>query len=368
MKTPQNIPADAFRLMPSGRHELLFRHAIATDASLKDAMAKINSLSGDSMTLFAIGADGRLKGTITDGDIRRALIAGARLESPVSDAMHSAFRHLTPGDKPYLKIRECRERHIDLLPATDDGFITDILDLRRLRTSLPIDAVLMAGGKGERLRPLTLDTPKPLLPVGGKPIIDYNVDELAACGVRNVFVTVNYLKEQIIRHFKQTPHATNVTCVEEPCRLGTIGSLALVEGLSQENLLLMNSDILTNMSFEKMFLQHVSNGADITIAAVPYTVSVPFAILRTDGLDVLGLAEKPTYNYFANAGVYILRRELVAHIKPGEYLDAPDFITAMLQKGKKVQYFHADATWVDIGSPDDYRYANEMTGNTFTRQ
>lgn len=362
-----SISSAAFSRMPRQKHDMLRRHAIATDDSLREAMAKINSLSGDSMTLFAIDAGGLLQGTITDGDIRRALIAGAELDSPVETAMNHDFQFIAPGDKPYLKIQQCRLKDIDLLPAVDNGYITDILDLRHLHTSLPIDAVLMAGGKGERLRPLTLETPKPLLPIGNKPIIDYNVDELAACGVKNIFVTVNYLKEMIIEHFNSTVHGVPVTCIEEPCRLGTIGSLALIDGLSQDNLLLMNSDILTNMNFEKMFLQHISNDADITIAAVPYTVSIPFAILQTDGIDVIGLSEKPTYNYFANAGVYIIRRELVCHIPRGEYLDAPDFVDMMLQYGKKVQFFHTDATWIDIGSPDDYRYANEMISNAFVK-
>ncbi len=340
--------------------DMASRHIIAENATLLEALNAINSLSGDSMTLFAVDCDGRACGTVTDGDIRRAIISGMPLDTPVSMAMHRNFRRLSPDSAPHNVIKECRKLDIDLLPSLKEGFIEEIIDLRRIKTSLPIDAVLMAGGKGERLRPLTLTTPKPLLKVGSKAIIDYNVDELAANGVKNIFVTVNYLKEQIIEHFSTPKVGCTVRCVEEPRRLGTIGSLSLVEGLTKDNLLLMNSDILTNMSFENMFLQHISNNAEITMAVVPYTVSVPFAILNTEGLDVKGLAEKPTYNYLANAGVYLIRRELVNMIPKGEYLDAPDFIENVIADGGKVQYFLADATWIDIGSPDDYRYANEL--------
>lgn len=361
----ENIPAPVERTLEKAQahsREILRRHAIPENAVVRDALRALNSLSGDCMTLFAVAEDGRLRGTVTDGDIRRALLAGVSLDDPVGNVMHRDFRHAGLTDDRYIKVAEARGLRIELLPVVEDGFVTDVLDLRHLRTSLPLDAVLMAGGKGERLRPLTLDTPKPLLHVGGKPIIDYNVAELAANGIRNIFVTVNYLKEKIIAHFEGSDNP-KVVCVEEPRRLGTMGSLALVEGLANDNVLLMNSDLLTSLNFEEMFLHHQREGADLTMAAVPYTVSVPFAILHTEGLRIRGLEEKPTYNYFANAGVYILRRELIDEITPGEYLDAPDFIDHLIKTGRNVTYFPVNGTWIDIGSPDDFRYANEVMGN-----
>lgn len=339
----------------------IVRHGIDASDSVREALRRLNDLSGDCMTLFAL-RDDILVGTVTDGDIRRALIGGVCLDDQVEKVMHRHFMAVGHDDDRYRLVAEARARHIELLPVVENGHVTDILDLRTMRTALPIDAVLMAGGKGERLRPLTLDKPKPLLEVGGKPIIDYNIDELAANGVSNIFVTVNYLKEQIIEHFshRDKPH---VRCVTEPKRLGTMGSLALVDGLTHDNVLVMNSDLLTSLNFESMFLQHVREGADLTMAAVPYTVSIPFAILHTDGLNIKGLEEKPTFNYFANAGVYILRRSLIEGIRPGEYLDAPDFVESLIADGRKVQYYPVNGTWIDIGSPDDYRYANELMNN-----
>lgn len=331
----------------------------------------LNALPGNAMTLFAVEtpssqdsaalqAGCRLAGSLTDGDIRRALIAGVPLDGPVTEAMHRDCIRLSPGCDRYQTVACARKRAISLLPETDSrGYVTSILDLSSIKAALPLDAVLMAGGKGERLRPLTADTPKPLLKVGRKAIIDYNVDELLSCGLDRIYVTVNYLKDQLIEHFAAPAYRGKVVCVEEPCRLGTIGSLALVPGLRQQNLVLMNSDLLTDMDFEAMYRHHIESKADITMGAVPYTVSVPFSILDTKGTEVRGLTEKPTFNYFAGAGVYMMKTSLVAEIPKGEYLDAPDFVERVIARAGKVSFFPIEGTWIDIGSPDDYRYACE---------
>lgn len=351
MTNPDNVRNDA---VPG-------RHSIPTNATLRQALVAINDVSGGAMTLFAIGADRRPQGTVTDGDIRRAIIAGKNLDDPVADAMNRHFLSLRHGDDPQHTVERARTLGITLLPKLDaEGFITEILDLRLIRTILPIDAVLMAGGRGERLRPLTLDCPKPLLKVGGKAIIDYNVEELAACGVTNIFATVNYLHRQIEQHFEKPVGGVRVKCVTEPCRLGTLGSLALVDGLENDNVLVMNSDLLTTLDFAAMLTHHRQTEADLTMAAVPYNVTVPFAILQTEGDYVKGMAEKPTYNHMANAGVYIIRREAIGKIEKGVYLDAPDFILSLISEGRKVSYFPVDGTWIDIGSPADYRYADSL--------
>lgn len=340
-------------------------HLIAADSTVKAALDAINTLSGSTMILFAVDNDGHLLGTVTDGDIRRALLRGIALDSPVAHAMNTAFTAIESGDNPLEKVAEGKRRKLRLIPVTEHGIIRDILNLDTIRALLPLDVVLMAGGRGERLRPLTFDTPKPLLTVGGKPIIDRNIEKLEQFGIRNIFVTVNYLHEKIEEHFEQRNAALSdqraaVRCVLEPKRLGTLGSLALVEGLRHNNLLVMNSDLLTSIDFEKMWRHHTQSGADLTMAAVPYSVSVPYAIMRTDGTRVLGLEEKPTYNYFANGGVYMMRRELLARIPKGEYLDAPDFIEKLIADGLSVELFPVEGRWIDIGSPDDYRAANEL--------
>lgn len=309
------------------------------------------------MTLFVIEPDGCLVGSLTDGDLRRAIIGGATLEDNVALACNRGCMIVKEDSDKYKSIAEAKKRGVSLLPEVKDGKIVGLLDLHRLKTALPIDAVLMAGGRGERLRPLTLDCPKPLLKVGGKAIIDHNVDELLANGITRIFVTVNYLKEQLKHHFDSPEYAGKVRCVEEPQRLGTMGSLSLCEGLCSDTILVMNSDLLTTLNFEKMWLSHIGSGAALTMAAIPYSVSVPYAIVEAEGREVRGLTEKPTYNYFANAGVYMMRRDIAFGIPHGEYLDAPDLIQDLIEKGEKVEYFPVDGTWIDIGSPDDYRQA-----------
>lgn len=340
------------------------RHTVSGDATIRETLNALNLLSGDSMTLFAIDDDGKLIGSVTDGDIRRALIAGHTTEDLTRDIAFSRFISLTSDASPderYRTVAKAREKRINLLPVTSDGILTDIIDLRKMKSAIPADAVLMAGGRGERLRPLTLDTPKPLLKVGGKPIIDYNVESLQRYGVKDIYVTVNYLKEQIIDHFSDKKWNGTVHCIEEPCRLGTMGSVSLIDTLNQDYVIVMNSDLLTNIDFERLWRHHVDAGALLTMATVPYTVSVPFAILKTDGDRVTGLEEKPTFNHFANAGVYIIDRYVLGDIKRGEYLDAPDFVESLIARGLKVSHFAIDGTWIDIGSPDDFRYANEVT-------
>lgn len=349
-------------------NENLDRHIISAYSSVREALVALNALSGDSMTLFATDRDGRIIGSVTDGDIRRALIAG---HTPDDKTIDIAFRNYTSLEKGvcpeerYRIVAKARNRRLELLPVTEKGRITEILDLRKMKSAIPADAVLMAGGRGERLRPLTTHTPKPLLKVGGKPIIDYNVEALMRYGVENIFVTVNYLKEQIQEHFKNPSYDGKVVTIEEPCRLGTIGSVSLIDSFRHDHVIVMNSDLLTNIDFEALWQHHIGSGATLTMATVPYTVSVPFAILRTEGDRVTGLEEKPTYNHFANAGVYMIDRNALRGIRRGEYLDAPDFIESLIADGQKVSHYAIEGTWIDIGSPDDFRYANEVASRSF---
>lgn len=326
-----------------------------------DALRSLNALSGKAMTLFATDSRGCLVGTLTDGDIRRSLIAGAMLTTAVSDIMHRDFVAFRSEVPQIAEIRAIRDRKITLVPHLNaDGTLRRLYDFSVYHSILPIDAVLMAGGKGERLRPLTLDTPKPLLKIGGKCIIDYNIEALARNGVTNINATVNYLAEKIEEHFAEPVAGVKVNCVKEPCRLGTIGSLTLVEGLTNDTVLLMNSDLLTNINFEEMYMAHVEADADLTAAVIPYVVSVPYAIFRTEGSDVRSLEEKPTYNYYANAGIYMIRRRWLDIIPRGEYYDATDFLDALIERGCRVRQFPINGTWIDIGSPDDFRAAQEL--------
>lgn len=337
------------------------KHTIQATAPVREALRRLNELSGGLMVLFAVDGGGKVVGSLTDGDIRRALISGRGLEDKVGDVANKGFLALRPADDRFEIFARARTRALKLLPQLDEEErLEGVVDLTRTKGALPIEAVLMAGGKGERLRPLTLECPKPLLMVGPKAIIDYNVEELLSVGADKIYVTVNYLKEQLIRHFGDSRFEGKVVCVEEPRALGTIGSLALLPELKQPYLVLMNSDILTTLDFEALYRSHRESGADLTMGVVPYTVSIPFSIIRQKEGWVTGLTEKPTFNYFAGAGVYLMDSRLADRIRPDEYMDAPDFVESLIADGLKVGYYQIEGRWIDIGSPDDYRYACEI--------
>lgn len=341
------------------------RHTIYKEASLLDALQRLNELSGGVMTLFVLDREDRVEGSITDGDIRRALLEGCELTASVTSACHRDFRFVRSGAIDPVVLRDSRERGIRLLPVLDqDNRLVSLVDLTRQHTVLPLRAVLMAGGRGERLRPMTLTTPKPLLQIEGKAIIDYNVEALAACGIDEIVVTTRYLAEQIHEHFADPVAGVKVRCVTEDKPLGTIGAVAtLWPGSDTGDTLVMNSDLLTTISFEEMYLRHHSSQADVTIAVVPYQVSVPYAILTLDNDDpdaVVAIEEKPSYSYYANAGIYIFSNALLSTLKADEYCDATDLIQRAITDGKKVTYYPIKGTWIDVGSPVDFRQAAQL--------
>lgn len=337
-------------------------HLINGDATILQALEKLNSLSGGTMTLFVVDSDNRLAGTLTDGDIRRALLRGLALDSRAIDAARHDFKALRPDDTNQVAtLAAWRDLGITLVPSLDsDGRIIEIIDLRATRTRLPVSAILMAGGKGERLRPLTLTTPKPLLQIEGKAIIDYNIEALAAVGVTDITVTTRYLAEQIEEHFATPVAGVSVKCVKEDMPLGTIGAATLVPLPAHGATIVMNSDLLTTVSFEELYLKHMSSGADITIAVVPYQVAVPFAILTLDGDRVTGLAEKPSYSYYANAGIYMFNNKVLHTLVPDTRTDATDLIERTIAAGGHVAYYPIKGTWIDVGSPTDFRQAAEL--------
>lgn len=337
------------------------RHQISQSAPLMEAIARLNELSGGVMTLIVTDGEGRMTGTLTDGDVRRALLRGVGLDALVADAMFREFRALHSDNVNPAAIRELRRHGLRLLPVLDaDGRVCRIIDTQVTGTVLPVRAVLMAGGKGERLRPMTLTTPKPLLKIGDKAIIDYNIEALASVGVDDISVTVNYLAEQIENHFSEPVAGVKVKCLRESRALGTIGAVSLVDLPDEGDTIVMNSDLLTTISFEDLYLCHSERKADVTIAVVPYNVSVPYAIVSTDGENVRALEEKPSYSYYANAGIYIFSNRLLNTLDKDERTDAPDLIEKAIAEGLKVTYYPINGTWIDVGSPVDFSHASEL--------
>lgn len=336
-------------------------HIISHTHTILQALEMLNALSGGVMTLMVTDQCGKMVGTLTDGDVRRGLLAGHLPTDRVSSVMHRSFSYLQGPEVDVERLREIRNRGVRLIPLLNsDGSIARIIDTTATATVLPITAILMAGGKGERLRPLTLTTPKPLLQVGGMPIIDHNIQALAHAGVDHIYVTVNYLAEKLEEHFSHPVAGVDVRCVRETIPLGTIGSAKLAPLPAKGVTVVMNSDLLTDVSLEDMYLAHKEQNAAITVAAIPYNVSVPYAILTTKEHSVISLEEKPSYSFYANAGIYMINNELIHSIPADTRMDATELIENTIAKGMKVTYFPISGTWIDIGSPDDYRHACEL--------
>lgn len=338
-------------------------HIIEENENILEAITRISKFTiPEPLVLFVENQANQMVGTLTDGDVRRALIRGLGINDKISDAMHRNFQFLRKGvNDDVANLHTQRELKMKLVPILDEeNHICEIINLEKYITRLPIDAVLMAGGKGERLRPLTEKTPKPLLKVGSKAIIDYNIDHLISFGVKNISVTVNYLKEQLEDHFAPKRDGVQVQCVREPKFLGTIGSVKFVEDFKNDVILVMNSDLFTNIDYEDFYLHFIENDAEMSVAAVPYNVSVPYGVFDLDGRNIKGLIEKPKYNYYANAGIYLIRRHALTEIPDGEFFNATDLIEKLISENKTVIRYPLNGTWIDIGNPQEYQKAQDL--------
>jgi len=340
------------------------RYIINYNRTILDALKKLDEVSIEEnlATLFIQDDLHHIIGTVTDGDCRRALITGANLTTTIEKIMNRSFYYLMENEYQVEKIRAIKNNMIENVPVLNKNMeLVGVIDFSKGKSFVPVDAVLMAGGLGKRLLPLTENTPKPLLKVDGKAIIDYNIDNLDRFGIDNINITVNYLKEQIECHFKNNK---KVTCVREPKFLGTIGSLQYIKYFKNDTILLMNSDLFTNLDIESFYLHFLKHEADMSVAAVPYEVKIPYGILDINNIrEIAGMKEKPTYHYYANAGAYLIKRELIEQIPNDSYFDATDLIAKLIVSGKKVIRFPISGYWIDIGKPEDFKMVQEFARN-----
>lgn len=337
------------------------KHIIKSGCSVLDALKALNEIRTKYLDLFVENQDGVVLGVVTDGDLRRGLIKGAQLTDEVDSVMNRNFVSFGQGPIDISQLKYFKSKGMSLIPSlTSEGKIDKIYNIGELNSILPIDAVLMAGGKGERLRPLTEKTPKPLLPVGEKAIIDHNIDRLISYGVRHISVTVNYLKEQIEEHFLEPRNGVIVQTIREPKFLGTIGSIRFVPTFVNDTVLVMNSDLFTNIDYEDFYLHFMNHNAEMSVAAIPYNVSIPYGILDLEGRNIHGLLEKPKYTYYANAGIYLIKRRALDEIPDDTFFNATDLVEKLIVEGKKVIRYPLNGTWIDIGNPQEYQKAQDL--------
>lgn len=335
-------------------------HTIMFDAPISEALEKLN-LPYHLKTVFVIDQNNQVIGTITDGDIRRGLLNGINFSENCEKFAFKDFKFLQDGNFSIEQLILWRERQIYILPLLNKQHeLIEILNFNELKSFLPLTAVIMAGGFGNRLRPLTQYTPKPMLKIGDIPILEINIKRLIQFGIRDIILCVNYLKEQIIDHFGDGEKWNcKITYIEENQPLGTIGALSLIEKIKHQQVLLFNADLLSNIDFEDMYCKFLQHHSQLSIASIPHKITLPYAVLEGQNHQITSISEKPTYTYFANAGFYLFDSELVNRIPKNEFYNATDFVEDLLQNNFTVSSFPIHGYWSDIGSIDDYKKSCE---------
>lgn len=339
------------------------QHIVNSEVEARQALRALEFLKYFvSKTLFVVNNENILVGALTDGDIRRGLLNGLEISQPINLFMNSTFRYLVASEDNFQTIKQYRNDGVVLIPLIDDKFrILEVLDLTRTKTILPIAALIMAGGRGERLRPLTQMTPKPMLKIGDKPIIEHNIDRLISYGIKDIYISVEYLKEQVMSYFGDgSGKGINIHYIEETEPLGTIGAISLIENFAYEDILVMNSDLLTNIDFEDFYDFYMEKNASMALASIPYKVTIPYAVLETLEEKVESFTEKPNYTYYSNGGIYLLKIALRELFARGKFFNATDLMDKVIATEEhNLVHFPLLGYWLDIGRHQDYLKAQE---------
>lgn len=332
---------------------------VSPDTTLGEAIAKVDS-AGLQVALV-LAADTSLLGILTDGNIRRAILAGKGLQVPVSTVMNvrpTTVTASTPRDEMLALMRRKVLHH---LPVVDDaGRIVGLVTLDEIigASHRPNWVVLMAGGLGTRLQPLTDDCPKPLLEVGGKPILETILESFAEQGFKQIFLSVNYKAEMIRNHFGSGDRwGVQVEYLHEGPHLGTAGALSLLPERPTAPVVVMNGDLLTRPNFDNILQFHLAQGAVATMVVREYDFQVPYGVVRLNGTRIESIEEKPVQKFFVNAGIYVLSPKALEYLPAGTCFDMPVLFEQLVAAGKTVSAYPLREYWLDIGRLDDFERA-----------
>lgn len=336
------------------------KHLAHIDTSIRQALELLDQLASDAI-IFLVDDENKLLGSLTDGDLRRGFIKGLGFEDHLSKFIQPNPKFIQQGKYNLKEIIALRAKFFTIFPVVDAQMkIINVVNFRHQKSYLPVDALIMAGGRGERLKPFTDYTPKPLLKVGDKPIIEHNIDRLNTYGIDDIWISVRYLGNQLVDYFKDgSEKALRINYVWEEEALGTAGALALIDGFIHDHVLMMNSDLLTNIDFEDLFLFFEEQKADLVVACIPYQVNVPYAVMETNGKKVTGFKEKPTYTHYSNAGIYLMKKEVIDNVPQNEVFNATDLMEKLIQDNKNVVAYPLVGYWLDIGKHDDFEKAQQ---------
>jgi len=332
---------------------------------LRDLLGVIDHCEGISLV---VDEDRRLLATITDGDVRRGMLSGLTLDDDVGSLLK--YKARAPGpDRPISAnvgssteerlalLAEYRLRHLPIIDERGRVIGLDRLDDVATSGIEPANAVVMVGGQGDRMRPLTYDTPKPMLPIGDKPIMSYIIDNLKRSGVRRISLATRYKGDQVREFFGDgADQGLDIQYVEESEPRGTAGALSSFADVGGP-VLVVNGDILTDVDFRAMFTYHEEHSAALTIGLRKCEIPVPYGVVEMDGWAVSGIVEKPCIPAVINAGIYIVEPELISTVPKIGRFDMTELAETAIQNGHVVAGFFIHEYWIDIGSHEDYQQA-----------
>ena len=343
------------------KKEELDKITITYDKKFSAALNIINK--GGYQIALVVDDDDKFKGVIADSDIRKALIKGHKLDSPVKEIMNSSPIILSPEDTDAEASSIMIEKHFFHVPVINDqDKIVGLHIAEQYKTNCVREDtfVVMAGGRGKRLRPLTDKIPKPMLPIQGKPILQKILEKAKSEGFINIVISVGYLSDQIINYFENgKKFGLNIEYIYEDKPLGTAGALKNLKSKHISNhLFITNADIITDLSYGEMLDQAVRRKVDGFMATRIHEWQNPFGVVKTDGMKIISIVEKPTYQSQVNAGMYVLSKKIIELIEKDSYYDMPDLFNDALNDQLKLETYPIHEAWLDIGRPNDYEEAS----------
>ena len=327
------------------------------DCDIKDVIKAIEK--GGLRIALILNQENKLLGTISDGDIRRGLLKGISLDSSFTSIIKKNCLTANTFSKREEITKMMRDNAISQIPivSKDNDFIGLEIAEELLPSSseffIPNTALLMAGGRGKRLIPITDNCPKPLLPINNKPILEIILDQCIDSGIRNFYISVHYLADKIIDYFGDgSKWNVNIQYIKEDFPLGTAGALRLLPKVLKQSLILINGDVLTKTNFQNILKYHSKNSADITICAREQILSSPYGVIEVEGIFFKSMVEKPSFRQLVNAGIYVLSPSIIDLVQRNEYLDMPELISISKEKDKKIIVYPVHEYWLDIGKPE----------------
>ena len=328
---------------------------IGPNATVNEAVATIDR--GRRQVALVVDETQYLLGTVTDGDIRRGLVSGIALDAPVSEVMQRNPIVITCVEGVEKARIIMREKTLMQVPIVDDdGRLVDLVTINDGVGSANFDipVILMAGGLGRRLRPLTDQLPKPMLRVGDRPLLENIIRNFLKQGFNRFTLSLNYQAEIIKNHFGDGQKINcEIDYIHETERMGTAGALSLLKSRPTNSFVVMNGDLLTTARFDALLKFHAETGSMATVCAREYSMQVPYGVLHTDGTKLKRIEEKPSKTYFVNGGIYVFSPEVLDHLEPGISIDMPEFLDRLMVREQLVSVFPIREYWIDIGRVED---------------